>query len=113
MAGWGDAGYAVWVIAGLAVITVLTRSFFLLPEREVPIPPWLQRGLKVAPLAALTAVVVPEIVMTQGQLIGTWQDARLPAALAASVWYAWRPGVLGPLLAGLAVFLPLRLIWGW
>ena len=51
--------------------------------------------------------------MTQGRLIDSWQDARLPAALAASVWYAWRPGVLGPLLAGLAVFLPLRLLWGW
>lgn len=108
-----EAAYTALTIAGLAVITVVTRSFFLLPEREVPIPAWLQRGLKVAPLAALTAVVVPEIVMTQGQLIGTWQDARLPAAVAATLWYAWRPGVLGPLLAGLAVFLPLRLIWGW
>ena len=25
-------------IAGLAVITVITRGFFLIPEREVPIP---------------------------------------------------------------------------
>ncbi len=100
-------------IAGLSVVTVLTRSFFLLPERELPIPPWLQRGLKVAPLAALTAVVVPEIVMTHGQLTTTWFDARLPAALVAALWCAWRPGVLGPLLAGLAVYLPLRLIWGW
>lgn len=108
-----DAVYIALTIVGLAVVTLVTRSFFLLPEREVPIPAWLQRGLKVAPLAALTAVVVPEIVMTQGRLIDSWQDARLPAALVASVWYAWRPGVLGPLLAGLAVFLPLRLLWGW
>lgn len=110
---FGDAAYTALTIVGLAVISVLTRGFFLLPEREVPIPEWLQRGLKVAPLAALTAVIVPEIVMTQGQLIGTWQDARLPAALAATLWYAWRPGVLGPLLAGLATYLPLRLVWGW
>lgn len=109
----GDAAYVALTVAGLAIVTVITRSFFLLPEREVPIPDWLRRGLKVAPLAALTAVIVPEIVMTQGRLIDSWQDARLPAALAASVWYAWRPGVLGPLLAGLAVFLPLRLLWGW
>ena len=51
--------------------------------------------------------------MTQGQLISTWQDARLPAALAATLWYIWRPGVLGPLLAGLAAYLPLRLFAGW
>ncbi|MDO9316035.1 MAG: AzlD domain-containing protein [Burkholderiaceae bacterium] len=113
MSALDGTSYTVWVIAGLAVVTLITRSFFLLPEREVPIPSWLQRGLKVAPLAALTAVVLPEIVMTQGHLIGTWHDARLPAAVAATLWCVWRPGVLGPLLAGLAVFLPLRLLWGW
>lgn len=108
-----DTAYTTLTIVGLAVITVVSRGFFLFPEREVPIPDWLQRGLKVAPLAALAAVIVPEIVMTQGHLISTWQDARLPAALVATLWYAWRPGVLGPLLAGLAAYLPLRLIFGW
>lgn len=105
--------YTALAILGLALISVVTRGFFLFPERDVPIPDWLRRGLKVAPLAALTAVIVPEIVMTQGHLISTWQDARLPAALAATLWYARRPGVLGPLLAGLAVYLPLRLLCGW
>ena len=107
--GWAGA----LAILGLAVVTVVTRNFFLFPEREVKIPAWLQRGLKVAPLAALAAVVVPEIVMSKGSLLTTWQDARLPAVAAASLYYLWRPGVLGPLLAGLAVFLPLRLLWGW
>ena len=105
--------YTVLAIVGLAVISVVTRGFFLFPERELPIPQWLQRGLKVAPLAALAAVIVPEMVMTHGHLIDTWRDARLPAALAATLWYAWRPGVLGPLLAGLAAYLPLRLMYGW
>ncbi len=108
-----ETAYTALTIVGLAIITVVSRGFFLFPEREVPIPDWLQRGLKVAPLAALSAVIVPEIVMTQGQLISTWQDARLPAALVTTLWYAWRPGVLGPLLAGLAAYLPLRLIFGW
>ena len=100
-------------IAGLAVATFVARGFLLFPDRKVPIPGWLERGLRVAPLAALTAVVVPEIVMTQGQLTGTWQDARLAAVAAATLAYLWRPGVLGPLLAGMAAFLPLRLFWGW
>lgn len=104
---------AIIAILGLAVITLGTRGFFLFPERELPLPAWLKQGLRYAPLAALTAVIAPEIVMTQGHLISTWQDARLPAALAATLWYAWRPGVLGPLLAGLAAYLPLRLICGW
>lgn len=107
--GWSGA----LAILGLAVVTVVTRNFFLFPDREVKIPGWLQRGLKVAPLAALAAVVVPEILLTRGALITTWQDARLPAVLASTLYYLWRPGVLGPLLAGLAVFLPLRLLGGW
>ena len=107
--GWGTA----LTIAGLALVTVVTRGFFLFPQREVPIPEWLKRGLKVAPLAAMSAVVVPEIVMANGQLLTTWHDARLPAVLAATAWYLWRPGVLGPLLAGLVAYLPLHLWLGW
>jgi branched-subunit amino acid transport protein len=107
--GWDTA----FAIAGLALVTLISRCFFLFPEHEVPLPEWLKRGLKVAPLAALTAVVVPEIVMSQGHLIQTWHDARLPAVAAATLCYLWRPGVLGPLLAGLAVFMPLRLLLGW
>jgi branched-subunit amino acid transport protein len=105
--------HGVLAVLGLAVVTLVTRGFFLFPRRELAMPDWLKRSLKVAPLAALTAVVVPEIVMTQGHLITTWQDARLPAVLVATLYYVWRPGVLGPLLAGVAAYLPLRLIWGW
>lgn len=108
-----DPGYATAAILGLGVVTLLTRGLFLIPKQPVPIPGWLERGLKVAPLAALTAVVVPEIVMSHGELISTWRDARLPAVAAATLWYLVRPGVLGPLLAGLALFLPLRLVFGW
>jgi branched-subunit amino acid transport protein len=106
-------GEIVLTVLGLAVVTLVSRGFFVIPEREIPIPAWLLRGLKVAPLAALVAIIVPEVVMTQGALIRDWQDARWPAVVAATAWYAWRPGVLGPLLAGLVVFLPLRLAWGW
>ena len=108
-----NGAQAALAITGLALVTLVTRAFFLFPDREVPIPEWLQRGLKVAPLAALAAVVVPEIVMTRGHLITTWQDARLAATMAATLYYLWRPGVLGPLLAGMVAFLPLRLVWGW
>jgi branched-subunit amino acid transport protein len=100
---------AVLAIAGLALLTVLTRGFFLLPEREVPIPGWLQQGLRYAPLAALAAVVVPEVVMTQGRLIDTFADARLYAAAAAAAYFFWRRGILGTIVTGTGVMLALRL----
>ncbi len=104
---------AVIAIAGLAFITVVTRGFFFLTEREIPIPDWLRQGLRYAPLAALAAVVVPEIVMTQGRLIQSWQDARLFAAAAGAAYFWWRRGILGTILAGMAVLLPLKLGLGW
>ena len=109
MSGWE----AFVTILGLAAITVVTRSFFLLSDRELVLPGWVQRGLRYAPLAALAAVLVPEIVMTQGQLIDTWQDARLVAVAAATAYYFWRRGILGTILTGMAVLVPLKLLWGW
>ncbi|MFN3295620.1 AzlD domain-containing protein [Caldimonas sp.] len=104
---------AVLTIAGLGVITVLTRSFFLLPERELHLPGWVKRGLKYAPLAALAAVIAPEVLMTQGELITTWRDARIFGLAAATAYYFWRRDILGTILVGMALYLPLRLGLGW
>ena len=100
-------------IVGLTALTVLTRGFFMLTEREIPIPDWLREGLRYAPLAALAAVVVPEVVLTHGQLISTWQDARPYAAAAGAAYYFWRRDMLGTILVGMAVLLPLKLGLGW
>ncbi len=101
------------IVFGLTVLTVVTRGFFFISEREIPIPDWLRQGLRYAPLAALAAVVVPEVVMQQGQLIHTWQDARLFAAAAGAAWFWWRRGILGTIVVGMVVLLPLRLGLGW
>jgi branched-subunit amino acid transport protein len=105
--------YAVVAILGLGVITVVTRAFFMIPERELPLPGWLKQGLRYAPLAALAAVVAPEIVMTKGELIDTWKDARLFGAAAATAYYFWRRSILGTIVSGTAVLLVLRLGFGW
>ena len=106
----------VWtlaVIVGLAGVTVLTRCFFFILDRPWGLPGWAHRALHYAPVAALAAVVIPEIVMTQGHLVATWRDARLFAAVAGAAWYFWRGGVLGTMLVGMAVYLPLHLGLGW
>ena len=109
MNGWE----AFVTIVGLAAITVLTRTFFLLSDRELVLPAWVQRGLRYAPLAAIAAVLVPEIVMTQGHLIDTWKDARLAAVAASTAWFFWRRDILGTILSGMAVLVPLKLVFGW
>ena len=100
-------------IVGLAAITVVTRGFFVIPEREVPIPGWLREALRYAPLAALVAVLVPDIAMTDGHLVSTWKDARLYATATGVVVFFTTRHLLATILAGSAVLLALRLGLGW
>ena len=104
-------------IVGLGVISALSRSFFFLSERDWTLPPWAQRGLQYAPIAALSAVIAPEIVVTQGVLISSLQDARLWATVAGAAYYFWRKGagqaVLGTIVSGMVVYLPLHIGLGW
>ena len=51
--------------------------------------------------------------MTRGELITTVLDARWPAAVAATAYFFWRRGILGTILAGMAVYLPLHVGLGW
>jgi branched-subunit amino acid transport protein len=109
-------GTDLWTIAtiiGMACVTVITRSFFYISSKPWKLPAWAQRGLHYAPIAALSAVVIPEIVMSQGHLIDTWKDARLFAVASGVLWFYWRKGVLGTIISGMAVYLPLHLGLGW
>jgi branched-subunit amino acid transport protein len=106
----------LWLIAaltGLTAVTVLTRCFFFISRGELVLPAWVQRGLRYAPLAALAAVVAPEVLLTQGELVATWQDARLFAVAASTLWFVFRGGVFGTIVVGMAVLLSLRLGAGW
>ena len=109
--------WTLGVIVGMALVTLVTRCFFFMSIQTWHLPHWMQRGLQYAPIAALAAVVVPEVVMTHGQLIGTLQDARLYAAVAGASFYFWRKGqgqaVLGTIVVGMAAYLPLHLGLGW
>lgn len=105
--------WTLGVILGLAGVTVLTRCFFFILDRPWSLPSWAQRALHYAPVAALAAVVAPEVVMANGQLVSTWQDARLFAAAAGAALFFWRRSVLVTLIGGMAVYLPLHLGLGW
>jgi len=106
-------GWTLVACVGLGLISVLTRGFFIISTKQWEIPSWVQRGLHYAPIAALSAVIVPEIFMTNGALMSSLLDARWMAAAVAAVWYFKRGGILGTIATGMAVYLPLHIGLGW
>jgi len=106
-----EPGYVLCVIFGLTAVSVINRSFFFLSRRELPLPELLKRGLRYAPLAALLAVIAPEIAASDAP--EPLHDARPWAALAAVSYGLWKRNILGTIVLGMAVLLTLKLGFGW
>jgi len=110
-------GTHLLTIASLVCVSVVSRSFFFISSKKWELPHWAERGLQYAPIAALAAVIAPEIVMSQGHLIHTLEDARLFGVAGGLAYYFGRRGsgqaVLGTIVAGMAVYLPLHIGLGW
>jgi branched-subunit amino acid transport protein len=116
MPGYGDLELWVLLVA-LVGVTLLARGFFLvLPARWQP-KGALERALRAAPLAALVAITLPEILRTSllTQVVApvaVVTDPRLLSALVlAAVWWATRHGVAA-LLAASASYLGLLALLG-
>jgi len=106
-----DTLYVLSVVAGLSLVSVVNRSFFFIPRRELPLPGALKRGLRYAPLAALMGVIAPELIALDSAL--PWRDGRPWAALAAAGYGLVRRGIFGTILLGMSVLWALKFGLGW
>ena len=106
-------GWTLAVIVGMTVISVVTRCFFFISEREWRLPGWALRGLPYAPIAALTAVIAPDILQPGGHWVAPWASAQMWGALATAGWWFWRrqdgQAMTVSIIVGMAVYLLLRL----
>ena len=105
----------IWLLIGLlSLLTLLSRSFFvLLPRRWQP-RGRVEQALRYAPLAALLAITVPEVVqqlpVALQQATPAWAvatDARLLSALVLAAVIRLTRHTLWGLLAGTLTFLVL------
>ena len=106
---WGQHLWLISATLGLSLVTLITRSFFLLTPSRFEFPHIVKRALRYAPTVAIVAVIAPDFLMHQGQINFTWHNSELLAGLAAIVSFAWRRSFILSLLAGMLVFTLLRL----
>lgn len=98
------------VIVGLTVVTIVTRSFFLVLGDRVPLPPRVQHALRYAPACALVALIAPEVLLAQGSLAFDPGNIKLLSAVAAAVTMLATRSMIVTMLVGMAVFTGLRFV---
>ena len=100
--------WTVMVVGGL--VTFLIRFSFIGAEGVTRPPAWFVRLLPYVPVAALTALIVPELLLVDGTLALGTGNARLWAGVVAILLAArWRNSLLTIGGGFLALFLLQRL----
>ena len=103
----------IWLlILGMLAITFATRySLFAFPD--LGFPPLVRQGLHYVPTAVLSAIVVPGMLLPDGQHWElAWDNAYLLAGLVAIAIAAWSRHLLATIGAALLLFFLLRWAFG-
>ncbi|MFS8976419.1 AzlD domain-containing protein [Cupriavidus necator] len=100
----------IWIaIAGMGVVTVVTRALFLMAGEHVTVPDRLQRALRYAPAAALAAIILPDLMTWQGHFTVALSNYKLVAGVAATLFYLLTRKMVGMIAVGMAIYTGLRL----
>ena len=99
----------VWaVIAGMALVTYLTRAPLLMMLSQRPLPPRLRLWLRLIPLAVLPALAVPLVLVDQGRLVLSIAHPPLWGAVVVLALAARRVNLLATVVVGVGVVALLR-----
>jgi branched-subunit amino acid transport protein len=103
--------WEIWaIIAVLALATAATRSSFWLIGHHITIPKRVQDMLRYAPACALAAIVAPDLVLSDGQLMLDLSNLKLVSGIVAIIFYLLRRNMLQTIVFGMAFFTALRLM---
>ena len=99
------------LLVGMGLVTLGTRGFFMFLGDRVRMPELILRSIRYAPLAAIVAILAPEIVMPNGAAEISqfnWTIPQIWAGLAAFVTFTWLRSMLPTLIVGMLVYSALR-----
>ncbi|MBJ7539485.1 AzlD domain-containing protein [Marinomonas transparens] len=95
---------SVIVIAGMFLVTFGIRFVLFARAHKVSMPEWLEKALRYVPVAVLTAIITPMIVMPNQQLNVALNNPWLLGAAAAFLVGIWRQQQLLTIVVGVLVF---------
>lgn len=101
-----------FLVAGMALVTFAARYPVLAFFGRLNPPQYVLQALKFVPPAVLTAIIVPSVLLPEGQLDVQPQNAFLVAGILAAL-IAWRTkNLLLTILLGMAAFWLWRALLG-
>ena len=103
-----DAWSGWALIAGLGLGAFFTRAVFVLPGRHLRLPVTAERVLRYAPAAAIMAIILPDLALSQGALAISIDNPRLVAGLVSFGLAAGTRSILLTIAGGMAVLFLLR-----
>lgn len=99
------------LIAGMFLVTFGTRYLLWGTAGRFRFPPWMSDALGFVPPAVLTAIIVPAVLVPDGQVPDlSPANPYLLAALVALAVALWRRNLMLTIVVGMALFMLLR--WG-
>lgn len=102
-----DSVYLYSAILLLALCVVLCRTGYLVFGHLFPLPPKLRSALRYAPLAALVAIIIPDVLPWTSQSGPQFDLKLLAAGVSVLVFLATRNGLL-VILSGMLALWSLR-----
>ncbi|MBB1596242.1 AzlD domain-containing protein [Achromobacter sp. UMC46] len=108
---WPSELYVYSAILLLALCSVLTRAGFMLFGDYIPLPDGVRRALRYAPAAALTAIVVPDLLPWKAGLGPVFDYKLVAGVVAVLVFLRTRSAVL-VIIVGMLVLWGLRWLAG-
>lgn len=98
------------LIAGMFIVTFGVRYVLWGSAGRFRFPPWLSDALGFVPAAVLTAIIVPAVLMPQGELWLSSANPYMLAAMASLLMSLWKNNLLLTIVFGMAVFMLLRFL---
>ena len=91
----------ILLILGMMAVTFGVRYLPLLMSGRMEFPESLERALRFVPVAVLTALIAPMVLLPQGEWAVSLSNPYLVSSIAAVVAAVWRKNLMLTILIGL------------